>query len=86
MNSKDNISRVTVHILDDEYIVKGNAEKRHIENVASYVDTRMKQLSLRNPQLSPKKIAVLTALNIAEELFQIKGDYDSLTKMLDENK
>lgn len=86
MNAKDKISRVNVRILNDHYVIKGNAEKNHIEKVASYVDLKMKQLTLKNPYLTPLKIAVLTAVNITDEFFRLQKDYDELIKLLDEDR
>lgn len=84
MNAKGKMNRVSIQILNDEYIVKGDADKKHIEKVAAYVDNMMREISLKAPHLSPKKVAVLTALNIAEDLYQLKEDYASLTRLLDE--
>ena len=86
MSAKEKVNRVTVRIANDEYIIKGSAESGHIEKVASYVDLQMKQFYMKNAQLSPTKIAVLTALNIADELLRLQEDYEALIKMLDENQ
>ena len=86
MNAKEKINRVNVRILNDHYVIKGNAEKGHIEKVAAYVDLRMKQLTLKNPYLSPLKIAVLAAVNITDEFFRLQHDYDELIKLLDEDR
>ena len=86
MNVKDKMNRVNVRILNDHYVVKGNVEKQYIEDVAAYVDLKMKELTLKNPYLSPHKIAVLTAVNITDEYFRLQKDYDELIKLLDEDK
>ncbi len=86
MSTKDKINRVTARIHEDEYVIKGNAERKHIEKVAAYVDLKMTQLTLSNRYLNPKKIAVLAAVNIADELFRLQEDYEALIKLLDEDK
>lgn len=86
MGAKDKFNKVKARIYDDEYVIKGSAEKQYIEKVASYVDMTMKQLTLKNPTLSAKKIAVLAAVNVADELLRLKEDYEALIKMLDEDK
>ncbi|MBP8819032.1 MAG: cell division protein ZapA, partial [Syntrophomonadaceae bacterium] len=40
----------------------------------------------RNPNLSSTKVAVLTALNLADELNKLQEDYDELVKNLEEEK
>jgi len=86
MGAKDKISRVSARIHGEEYIIKGNAETQHIEKVAQYVDSKMNQLTLSNRYLTPKKVAVLAAVNIADELFRLQEDYEALIKLLDEDK
>ena len=54
--------------------------------LASFVDRRMKMIQQRNPNLSSTKVAVLTALNLADELNKLQEDYDELVKNLEEEK
>lgn len=84
MKVKGKMNRVTVKILNEEHVVKGDADRKHIEKIAAYLDNRMREIALKDPYLSPKRVAVLAALNITNELFQLKEDYASLTKLLDE--
>lgn len=79
----DNRTRTVVEIYGDEYIVRGDSTTEHITNIAQYVDKKMRHISNRNPHLSITKIAVLTALNIADELSKLQEDYDSLVKLVD---
>ncbi|PKM87430.1 MAG: cell division protein ZapA [Firmicutes bacterium HGW-Firmicutes-12] len=79
-------NRVNVRILNEEYTIRGNADIKHIEKVAAYVDSKMRFLTLKCPNLIPSKVAVLTAVNITYELFQLQKDYDELIKLLDEDK
>ncbi len=82
----DNQSRVEVKIYGEEYIVKGNATREHIEKIAQQVDQKMVQIAHRNPHLSQARVAVLTALNLADELNHLQEDYDNLIKLLEDEK
>lgn len=84
MKPKDKLNKLTVNIYNDEYVIKGQADQDHIERVANYVDRMMKQISQKNPGLSPKQLAVLTAINVTDELLSLKENYDDLIKLLDE--
>ncbi|MFY9174615.1 MAG: cell division protein ZapA [Peptococcia bacterium] len=86
MSTKERISRVKVQILNDEYIIRGKEEVRHIEEVAQYVDLQMKQIALKDPTLSPKNIAVLAAVNIADDYLKLQRDYDELISLLDDKQ
>ncbi len=85
-NMKNNINRVTVEIFGEEYTVKGSENPEYIQMLASYVDRRMKMIQQRNPNLSNTKLAVLTSLNLADELNKLQEDYDELVKTLEEEK
>jgi cell division protein ZapA len=82
----NNTNRVTVEIFNQEYIVKGNENAEYIQMLAAYVDRRMRMIDQRNHSLSIGKVAVLTALNLADELNKLQEDYDELVKVLEEEK
>jgi len=85
-NKSNNTNRVSVEIFNQEYIVKGNENAEYIEMLAAYVDRRMRMIDQRNHSLSIGKVAVLTALNLADELNKLQEDYDELVKVLEEEK
>ncbi|UCZ58025.1 cell division protein ZapA [Desulfurispirillum indicum] len=51
------------------YTLKGGSSREHVEQLADYVDRKFREVSAKAPQTSMEKVAVLVALNIAEELF-----------------
>ena len=83
---KRETNKVTVKIHEEEYVVKGEEEAEYMKMLASYVDRRMKMVQQRNPNLSNTKIAVLTALNLADELNKLQEDYDDLIKAMEEER
>lgn len=85
-DTKSGVNRVAVSIFNEEYVVKGEENPEYIEMLASFVDRRMKMIQQRNPNLSSTKVAVLTALNLADELNKLQEDYDELVKNLEEEK
>ena len=87
MNAKKNsLNKVTVNIYNEDYIVKGNEDPEYIHMLGSYVDRRMRMIGQRNHNLSTTKVAVLTALNLADELNKLQEDYDQMIKALEEEK
>jgi cell division protein ZapA len=60
---------IRVKIFGTEYPLKGEDEEL-TRQAAAYVDSLMNQFHDRIPELTPAQIAVLTALNIAEELLK----------------
>jgi len=79
-------SRAVVEIFGEEYTIRGDAPQDYLAMLANYIDKKMKQVASRQPQLPLTKIAVLTALNIADEMSRLQEDYDTLVKLMDSEK
>lgn len=87
MDTKNStVSKAAVNIYNEEYVVRGNENPEYIQMLGSYVDRRMRMIGQRNHNLSTTKVAVLTALNLADELNKLQEDYDQLVKALEEEK
>ena len=63
---------VKVTIFGTEYPVKGDADSQYIEEVAAYVDEKMREVAQGLSVKSTTKVAILTALNITDELFTVR--------------
>ena len=64
---------ITVNIYGQDYSLKTSADEEYINKIADFVKLKMKEientgLDANSQQL---KIAVLSAMNIADELFQL---------------
>ncbi|MCG0274542.1 MAG: cell division protein ZapA [Thermosediminibacteraceae bacterium] len=86
MEKEADVTRVKVEICGEDYYIKGSASEEYIRQLANYVDQKMKLLSKVNPRLSRVNLAVLTALNIADEYFKIKAEYDEFLELFEEEK
>jgi len=84
LQQNNNKNRIQVEIYGDAYMIKGDADKEYIMQIADYVDKKMNIIGQRNPHLSVKQVAVLASLNIADELYQLQNDYDKLVQILEE--
>lgn len=64
---------VPVILLGKEYVVRCSPEERpRLERVAQYLDERMKEIQDSGAAVGRDRIAVLTALNIADEFFALQ--------------
>ncbi len=61
---------IKVEIYGSEYRIKGDADGDYIKRVAAYVDERMRQAAQLTTDSAVSKIAILAAINIADELFK----------------
>lgn len=66
--------KTTVSIQGEDYIIRSNVSPEEMERLARHVDMLMKKLAGQNPAMSKHKIAVLAALNLAEDLFALREE------------
>lgn len=79
-------ARVEVEIFGEYYTLKGDSSPDEMIAVAQYVNRKMKQLAGVNARLSKSQVAVLAALNLADELNKLRQEYDSMVKILESEK
>jgi len=76
---------IKVEIFGSEYTLKSETSAEYIEKISSIVDEKMHKLAEESKIKSPGKIAVLAALNIADDLYQLSDKYERLIENF-ENK
>lgn len=69
-----------VVILGQRYRIKGDYPPEYIQELADFVDSKMREVREQHPQITPLKVAVLTALNIADELKMTKREFETVSK------
>lgn len=79
-------SRVEVEIFGDYYTLKGDSSPEELIMLAHYVNSKMRAVAERNTRLSKMQTAVLTALNIAEELKKLQEEHDNLIRLIESNE
>lgn len=65
-------TKIEVRIFGQTYSIKAGADSDHIKLVAQYVDEKMREIASATPTVDTLKIAVLAALNITDEFFQMR--------------
>jgi len=64
---------VKVNIFGSEYTLRANSnDNGELYKIAEYVDGKMREIQLLKPNRPLHQIAILSALNIAVELFQAR--------------
>lgn len=79
-------NKVTVEIYGETYPLKSEADLGRIVQVAVFLDERMKETASHNRRLPTTKVAVLTALNIADEFLRLQEDYRKLVALTNRGK
>jgi cell division protein ZapA len=62
--------------------VKGDEDEKYIGHLTSYVDQKMHEVAVKSKSADTTKIAVLAALNIADELFLSQKRLDQLNEAI----
>ena len=61
-----------VEIFGSVYHVRGENKPEHLQEIAALVDRRMREVAGKVATVDTAKIAILAALNIADDLFRCK--------------
>ena len=80
--------RVSVVIDGKVYLLSGSESEAHMQRVASYVDSRLREIRVQNSygKLSSEYKNVLLSLNIADELFLLKDELEVIRQEHAENE
>ncbi|MCP4581743.1 MAG: cell division protein ZapA [candidate division Zixibacteria bacterium] len=65
-------SKLKVTIFGTDYALKADTSHEYIKETAAYVDKKMQEVVSKYKDQSDARVAVLAALNIADELFQVR--------------
>jgi cell division protein ZapA len=72
----DKPSLIHVDIFGQTYAVKAGADPAYVEKLASFVDEQMKEVSRATGAVDSVRIAVLAALNLADECFRLRKELE----------
>lgn len=81
---EDRVVKVTARIMGEDYTIRGRTSEEHILLIARFVDEKMLQIAEAYPKLGTSRIAVLAAINLADELLKVREQYEQLTRLLEE--
>ena len=76
-------NKVNVKIYGQEYVIAGDKPREEIIQVAAHVDMKMQEIGEAAKSLgaSPSNIAVLSAVNIASEYFEVLEEIEELKRL-----
>lgn len=73
-----------VEIFGQSYMIRGDADSEHTRKLAEYVDKKMREAGTGGASTSSLNAAILAALNIANELFELREKQREETNRVDE--
>ncbi|HXV68185.1 MAG TPA: cell division protein ZapA [Nitrospira sp.] len=77
---------IDVEIYGQRYAIRGDADDAYVRRLAHLVDDQMRNLAEGMKTATPSKLAVLTAINLAHQLFEserkrVQGEDDVERRM-----
>jgi cell division protein ZapA len=82
LNGASTAEAVSVEIYDQIYNLRGT-DAEYIQQLAALVDAKMRAVVAHGGTADSLRVAVLAALNIADELLVLRSRYDALDGSLD---
>ena len=76
---------VSVDIYDQIYNLRGT-DAEYIQQLATLVDAKMRAVAAHGGTADSLRVAVLAALNIADELLSLRARYDALAGGMDRSE
>ncbi|MBK8467317.1 MAG: cell division protein ZapA [Chloracidobacterium sp.] len=64
---------VRVEIYNQTYSIRSDGDNQYILDLADYVDSKMREISSGTLTVDSLKVAILAALHIADEFYQLKN-------------
>lgn len=83
-DDETNPNRLSVRIMGDEYVIRGQDASDDLAAVAASVESRLREVSEAHPKLAKTQQAVLVALRLAEELCRLRREHDEVLRALEE--
>lgn len=74
--------KVVVEIYGEKYVIRGGDSPEHIQKVAHEVDKKMRLIAQRMPRLAVHQVAILAALNLADELGKLREEQETLMQLI----
>src|SRR5262249_31476701 len=77
-----NSPTIKVEIYDQAYTVRSDGDPEYLKQLAEYVDQRMREISSGTLTVDSRKVAILAALYIADELHQSRKAHEQADEQL----
>ncbi len=72
-----------VEILGREYSIRSSEEEERVQEIAAYVNQKIKEVSEKSSTVSTLNVAILAAMNIANEYFQSREELSRINQRVE---
>ena len=78
----EELRSIKVSIFGRDYNIRGDSNSEYIRTVAAHVDSVMRDIADKTGSLSASRIAILAALNIADEMLKERQRFNEFANEL----
>ena len=78
----DSVGSIRVEIYNQTYSIRSDGDVEYIMRLADFVDKRMREISSGTLTVDSLKVAILSALHIADELHRLKATHEQADAQL----
>ncbi|MDL2235424.1 cell division protein ZapA [Christensenellaceae bacterium OttesenSCG-928-L17] len=75
---------VTVHIAGQTLKLRGSEDQEYIQSLAAYLQKNIDEVEQRNPTLSINLCTILASLNVVDEYFKLRQQYEEMDQRINE--
>ena len=73
---------IRVEIYNQTYSIRSDGDNDYIQDLAEYVDSKMREISSGTMTVDSLKVAILASLHIADEYYQLKHNQTQMDTQL----
>lgn len=74
--------KVIVEIFGEKHVLRGGESPEDMKKIAQEVDQKMRLIAQRMPRLAVHQVAILAALNLADELGKLREEQETLMQLI----
>lgn len=71
-----------ITLMGRELRIRSDDDVAHVRAVAEYVNAKLEALSEGRANVASQHVLLMTALNLADELFKVRAEHDRLTERI----
>jgi len=75
---------IKVEIYNQSYNIRGDGNNDYIQHLAKFVDEKMRDIASTTATVDTLRVAILAALNISDELHQLRKRHEQLDNTVGE--
>ena len=75
---------IRVEIYDQQYHIRGDLDPEYIQQLAKFLDGKMRMIAARTRTVDSLRVAILAALNIADEYHHLKAQQEATAQKVEQ--